>query len=189
MPNQWCRLYHKFASDPDVQMMPEHMQRRLAMLFIMRSSETLHGTLHETEVSFFMRISIEETLETKRLFMSKKWIDSGWQLLSWEKLQNYSDSSTARVKAFRARKAAKLREPARGAVSPAVSPGVSETPRTEQNRSKDLYIERLNETVSETLHETPKSVEELTIDEQRAARPTASTYLDKWRKEGKLKTR
>lgn len=96
-------MYHEFATDPKVQMMPENMQRRLVMLCCLHSNETIE-TLHETELAFALRISEEELAETKKLFLSKNFIDDNWILLSWEERQKPSDSSTPRVKKHREKK-------------------------------------------------------------------------------------
>ena|ERR1017187_6288524 len=99
MANQWFRMYSEFADDPKVQLLPEKMQRRLVMLFCARCK---FESLDEEEIPFLLRISLEETSETKKLFMSKGFIDKDWNVLNWDKRQYISDSSTARVQKFRA---------------------------------------------------------------------------------------
>lgn len=103
MSNPWFRLYVEFANDPKIQMMSEAMQRRYVMLLCLRCSNSL-VTLHETEVAFALRVSEADLAETKALFIAKGFIDSEWNLPNWEKRQFASDSSTARVAAFRSRK-------------------------------------------------------------------------------------
>jgi len=66
----------------------------------MRSSNVLE-TLHEDEISFFLRLSDAELEETKRLFVRKGFIDEAWRVLNWDKRQYASDSSTERVRRFR----------------------------------------------------------------------------------------
>ena len=100
MPNQWFRLYAEIVTDPKVQMMTEAMQRRLVMLMGMRCSNNLE-TLHETEIAFQLRISQEDLVETKALFIDKGFIDETWNLVNWEKRQYNSDTSTERVRAYR----------------------------------------------------------------------------------------
>lgn len=102
MANSWFRMYHEFATDPKVQMMSEAMQRRLVMLFCIRCSND-DETFHETELVFQLRISEQEWAETKRVFIQRKFIDEDCNLLNWDERQYRSDSSTARVKAFRER--------------------------------------------------------------------------------------
>ncbi len=103
MANPWFRLYSEFAHDPKVQMLSEAMQRRYVMLMCLRCSETLE-TLHETEIAFQLRLSAEELDETKKLFISKNFIDKHWNLLNWDKRQFVSDSSTMRVRKYRDKK-------------------------------------------------------------------------------------
>lgn len=105
---EWFRLYSEFATDTKVQMMPEAMQRRLIMLFCFQCqngsvSETFHETERETSLAFFMRITVEELRETKIAFAARNFIDDDWNLRAWSKRQYASDSSTARVRDFRAR--------------------------------------------------------------------------------------
>jgi hypothetical protein len=103
MANPWFRLYSEFAHDPKVQMLSEAMQRRYVMLLCLRCSEVLE-TLHETEITFQLRLSTDELDETKQLFISKNFIDKHWNLLNWDKRQFVSDSSTMRVAKHRNKK-------------------------------------------------------------------------------------
>lgn len=111
MSNPWFRMYGEFANDPKVQMLSEADQRRLVMMFCARSSncnETLHETPNETHVTFSddsiafqLRISLEEWLRTKALFVQRGFLNEQNVLLNWNKRQYRSDSSTARVRAHR----------------------------------------------------------------------------------------
>ena len=103
MANPWFRLYSEFAHDPKIQMLSEAMQRRYVMLMCLRCSEVLE-TLHETEIAFQLRLSTDELDETKKLFISKNFIDKQWNLLNWDKRQFVSDSSTMRVAKHRNKK-------------------------------------------------------------------------------------
>ena len=103
MANPWFRLYSEFAHDPKIQMLSEAMQRRYVMLLCLRCSETLE-TLHETEIAFQLRLDEAQLLETKQLFISKKFIDENWKILNWDKRQFVSDSSTERVARHRQKK-------------------------------------------------------------------------------------
>ena len=73
MANPWFRLYSEFATDPKVQMMSESYQRRFIMLLCIRCNGDV--TLQDEEVAFQLRISNEEWLETKAVFVSKELID------------------------------------------------------------------------------------------------------------------
>ena len=116
MSNPWFRLYSEFSHDPKVQTMTEQMQRRYIMVMCLRCSNSL-VTLQETEIAFYLRISDAELAETKSLFISKGFVDSGWNLLNWEKRQMPSDSSNARVAKHRALQKEKQEDPSNGDVT------------------------------------------------------------------------
>ena len=103
MSMDWFRCYSEFSTDPKVQIMPEHMQRRLIMILCLRSNDVL-ATLHATEIAFSLRISEPELEETKELFISKGFIDNEWNILNWDKRQYVSDSSTERSRKHREKK-------------------------------------------------------------------------------------
>lgn len=132
MANQWFRLYHEFATDPKVQMMSEIDQRRLIMIFCMRCCNN-SVTLQDSEVTFQLRISNEEWLKTKSKFIEKGFMDEGGKVLNWDKRQFASDSSRARVAAYRERVKNKVK-------SKGVTCNVTVTPpeqnRTEQSKRK-----------------------------------------------------
>lgn len=103
MANQWFRMYSEFATDPKVQMMSEAYQRRFIMVLCLRCSNA-HVTLHDTEVAFQLRISNEEWLETKAVFIAKGLIDDDNTPTAWDKRQFASDSSAERVARHREKK-------------------------------------------------------------------------------------
>jgi hypothetical protein len=113
MANPWFRLYHEFATDPKVQRMSEANQRRIIMLFCMKCSNG-DVTLQDEDVAFQLRISNEEWLESKALFMSKNIIDENNQPVAWSDRQFASDSSAPRVAKHRA----KLKEACNVTVTP-----------------------------------------------------------------------
>jgi hypothetical protein len=102
MANPWFRMYSEFASDQKVQMMNEVNQRRLVMLFCVRCNVTT--ALRDDEVTFLLRISHEEWLMTKALFVDRGFIDTHNKILNWDKRQFTSDTSKNRVAAYRERK-------------------------------------------------------------------------------------
>ncbi|WP_223513922.1 DnaT-like ssDNA-binding domain-containing protein [Pseudomonas sp. GL-R-26] len=109
----WFRMYGEFATDPKVQMLSEAMQRRLVMLFCLECSngiETFHVTERETSIAFALRVSEEALAETKETFVRKGFINDDWTLCNWSKRQYVSDSSTARVKAYREKKKAEAQQ-------------------------------------------------------------------------------
>jgi hypothetical protein len=109
----WFRMYGEFATDPKVQMLSEAMQRRLVMLFCLECSngiETFHVTERETSIAFALRVSDEEIALTKTVFLAKGFINNDWTLRNWSTRQYESDSSTARVKAWREKKKAQSQQ-------------------------------------------------------------------------------
>ena len=131
---EWFRCYADFATNPKVQIMPEHMQRRLIMLLCLRCSDVL-VTLHETEIACAMRITDVELDETKRLFIAKNFIDNEWNLLEWDKMQYLSDSSSERTRRYRERK----KEEQERHKNVTVTPPDTDTD-TDKERKKDKKI-------------------------------------------------
>lgn len=99
----WFRMYGEFATDPKVQMMSEADQRRFVMLLCLRCSND-GVTLHETEIAFQMRITDEQWVATKALFLAKGLIDEECRITAWDKRQFTSDSSKSRVAKHREKK-------------------------------------------------------------------------------------
>lgn len=132
MANQWFRMYSEFSTDAKVQMMTEVMQRRYLMLMCLRCSNAL-VTLHDEEIAFQLRIGNEELAETKALFIKKGFIDSGWNLLNWEKRQFTSDSSKGRVAKHRALQKEKQEDVGNGDVT--LQKRNANALDTEQNRT------------------------------------------------------
>ena len=102
MANQWFRLYAEFAHDPKVQMLSEVNQRRLIMLFCFRCNGDV--TLQDEEVTFQLRITHEEWVKTKEVFLSKGFINLDNEILNWDNRQFISDSSAVRVAKYRDKK-------------------------------------------------------------------------------------
>lgn len=102
MANQWFRLYSEFMADPKIQMMAEHDQRRFVMLLCMKCNTD--ATLQDEDAAFQMRISNDEWLKTKQIFLSKNLINQQNEPTNWNKRQYKSDSSTERSKLCREKK-------------------------------------------------------------------------------------
>lgn len=100
-------MYSEFEDDPKVQMMPEDMQRRLAMLFCERCKGERRT---DAQRAFKLRITLEQLAATKALFLDQGFIDEDWNLVNWNKRQFLSDSSTDRVRKHRAKQAVKQDE-------------------------------------------------------------------------------
>lgn len=144
MSMQWFRMYAEFATDPKVQMLSEVDQRRFIMLLCMRcsnGSETLHETLHETPhaglqdevVMFQLRISAEEWQATKATLLAIGLITEDNMPAAWDKRQFTADSSTARVRAHRARKKKEVKRACNVTVTP---------PEAETDTDTDTEVER-----------------------------------------------
>ena len=103
MPLPWFRFYHEFSTDPKVQMLPEHYQRRYVMLLCLKCCNG-DVTLQDEEVAFQLRISMQEWQETKHVLIEKKMLQKDNSPTNWKKRQQPSDSSTERVRRFRENK-------------------------------------------------------------------------------------
>lgn len=136
MPNPWFRMYSEFRSDPKVCTMTDSLQIRLVRLMCLRSDSPTEN-LDEEEICYGIGCNDSETFrETKRVFVSKGFIDENWRLLNWEKRQFISDSSTERVRKFRENKALKRSETFRETVGETNQNRTdAEQSRTEQNKS------------------------------------------------------
>ena len=136
MSNPWFRMYSEFMHDPKVQIMSEHNQRRLLMIFCMRCNGDV--TLHDAHVTFQLRISQEEWEQSKAVFMASGFIDSANKVLNWDKRQFVSDSSAARVAKHRALHKTVTVTPCNVTVTP------PEQNRTDTEQIKSLAIGKPN---------------------------------------------
>jgi hypothetical protein len=131
MGNAWFRFYSEWDSDPKVQMMPEVMQRRLAMLFCWRCRGE---TFHETRASFHWRVTSKDMAETKELFLAQGFIDEHWNLVNWNRRQFISDNSTERVRRYR--QALKQNETLHETVAPVTETAPDTDTDTEQTQNR-----------------------------------------------------
>ncbi len=154
--NAWFRFYSEFASDPKVQSMSESMQRRLVMLFCLRSTDTLQ-TLAEDDLAFALGISAAKLKKTKTNFVLRGFIDENWKLLNWDRRQFRESSEGApaalsdaeRARRYRERKSSRQRDASRDGrdasrdASVSVSGSVSEQ-KSEEEESTGLARARPN---------------------------------------------
>lgn len=133
---EWFRMYTEFANDPKVQSMPEAMQRRLIMVFCLRSSNTL-VTLQDDEIAFALRITEVELAETKALFVRKGFVNGEWEIQNWDKRQFVSDSSASRVAKHRAKVKAEAEMPENAPCNVTVTPQIQNRTDTEEPLSGD----------------------------------------------------
>jgi hypothetical protein len=131
MANQWFRLYSEFAHDPKVQMLSEINQRRLIMLFCIRCNGNV--TLQDEQVAFQLRISMDEWLASKAIFIDKNFINNDNKVLNWDKRQFVSDSSAERV--------AKHRQRMKQSSNVTVTPSEQNRTDTEHNITEQIYMD------------------------------------------------
>ncbi len=98
----WYRMYTEFASDPKVQSMDEPSQRRFVMLLCLKCDGCLPD-LTDDEVACALRISVDDAISTKELFIKKGFIGENWDIIKWDKRQYKSDNSAERTRAWRER--------------------------------------------------------------------------------------
>ena len=136
MANQWFRLYSEFATDPKIQMLSESDQRRFIMILCLKCCNE-DVTLHDEEVAFQLRISNQEWMVTKSLFIEKGILDNDNKPVSWAKRQFVSDSSKERVAKHRAKKKKKC--------NVTVTPPDTDTDTdTDTDKRKELSVKRKN---------------------------------------------
>ena len=115
MANPWLKLYSEFAFDEKMQMLDEKHQRRFIMLLCIRCRNTIcHSDVTVTsaemtecvmpsdeEISFILRVSLDEWLQTKAVFLAKNLIDESNHIVNWAKRQTAIKSSAERTRRYR----------------------------------------------------------------------------------------
>ena len=117
---RWLRLYSEFAFDPKIQVMNETLQRRYIMLLCLKCNGDI-PKMSDEEIACALRLTIEQTEETKKTLTLRKLIDENWEPVSWDKRQYTSDDSTSRVQKHRAKTSKQVTEKKRynnGSVTP-----------------------------------------------------------------------
>ena len=96
----WGRLYGDWLQDYRVQSLSEALQRRhIALICLHIKGLTDPG---DEEAAFHLRLTPAEWAETKRVFVEKGFLAEGSNhLVSWERRQYKSDTSTERVRKHR----------------------------------------------------------------------------------------
>jgi hypothetical protein len=124
----WFRLYSEFAFDPKIQTMSETFQRRFVMIMCLKCNGDIPGLTDET-ASCALRISPDELLKTKKLFIDMGLILEDYEIVKWSERQYRSDSSTDRVHKFRNKKRETLqkRKCNGNVTAPSVSVSVSKS--------------------------------------------------------------
>lgn len=95
-------------------------------------SKNIPLSAHDEEVALYLRISVEEWLETKKIFIARSLLNPDGSIYGWEKRQYISDlqptKSTERVRRYR-----------------------------QKNKVKSETLHETDETLHETLHETDET--------------------------------
>lgn len=109
MANSWFRMYSEIRRDPKVKTMPEQFQLRLIWLLTLRC-EGPTERLSREELLYGLDCD-ETTLDAlHEAFHVKGFIEQNWSICNWNKRQYVSDSSTERVRKYRASKEQKQDE-------------------------------------------------------------------------------
>lgn len=96
-PLPWLRLYTEFATDPKVQMLSEAMQRRFVMLLCLTGARVV-PTADDGAIAFALRLTSEETTETKRVLLAARLIRRDWCPSAWDRRQRIGDHTAAERK-------------------------------------------------------------------------------------------
>jgi hypothetical protein len=99
MAMPWFRVHSKIQDNSDIQLLPENMRWRFISLLCSRCKTS---DLSDEVIAFQWRLPPSDVQETKALFIAKGFIDDNWKVLGWDKWQYASDSSSDRVRKFRA---------------------------------------------------------------------------------------
>ena len=109
MANSWFRMYSEWLDDEKVQMMSLEMQRHFVALLCLRCQQPTEK-MTERQIAFRLRVDETFLKRIKETFLETGFIDEDWSVSNWGKRQYLSDSSTSRVRKFRANKALKQDE-------------------------------------------------------------------------------
>ena len=109
MANSWFRMYSEWLDDEKVQMMSLEMQRHFVALLCLRCQQPTEK-MTERQIAFRLRVDETFLKRIKETFLETGFINEDWSVSNWGKRQYLSDSSTSRVRKFRANKALKQDE-------------------------------------------------------------------------------
>lgn len=127
----WFRMYGEFVSDPKVQLLAFEDQRHFVALLCLKCNGTLDSdapsqAFRDRMIAKALGLSPDAALEAKRRLIEVGVVTDDWQPVKWSERQFESDSSTSRVRKFRAKRS--------GNVS--VTPQNRTDTDTEQNREE-----------------------------------------------------
>lgn len=98
---QWFRFYAEFLNDPKIISCSERDQRRLVCVLCVKCTTERMSELSDAEMALAIRVKPSSLAATKKLFVSKGFIDEHWNVLNWDKRQFRSDDVTERVRRYR----------------------------------------------------------------------------------------
>lgn len=142
MSQQWLRLYAETPDDAKLKLLAFEDRWHFIALLCLKAQGLLDDTrpeLLDRAVAAKLGLSLRDADEVRRRLAEVDLIGDQWQPLGWDKRQYKSDSSTTRVREWRAAK------------SPPIPP--SEELRTETDTDTELKrCKQRSSNVSETLH-------------------------------------
>ena len=72
---KWLRLYTDFATNPKIQVVTEALRYRYVALLCMQCAE-MYESAPDDEVALYLRISVDEWLETKKIFIERRLLNA-----------------------------------------------------------------------------------------------------------------
>lgn len=135
---QWFRMYAEFATDPKVQSMDETLQRRFTMFLCLHCNGE-YERLNDDELSFALRISVDELVRSREVFRAKGFLDTDNKIANWNKRQYKSDDVSARVKKHRE---SKKKRPCNVTVSPSDTDSDTDTEKKKKDPSDPLVASK-----------------------------------------------
>lgn len=107
MANRWFRLYAEILNDPKVQIVTEALRWRYVALLCLQCNG-MYENSPDDEIALSLRVTLDEWLDTKKIFISRRLLDEDGKIRSWEKRQYISDlkdpTAAKRQKRYRDRK-------------------------------------------------------------------------------------
>lgn len=187
MSNPWFRMYHEFASDPKIQALSESLQRRYVMLLCLKCNGDLDSAALRNDsvtvkiISAALRITEEETLETKKELISFGLIGEDWSIGGWEKRQYISDlkdpTNAERQKRYREKKRNEDELKRNGRVTAEKRPDTdTDTEKNKDSSSEAVASDLETDGVYINPPEKPKP-EKFTADDYRFAEGMAKEVL------------
>lgn len=90
MANPWFRLYADILHNSKVQIVTEALRWRYVALLCLQCADQ-YENMPDDEVALSLRITLDEWLDTKKTFISRKLLHDDGSIYGWEKRQYISD--------------------------------------------------------------------------------------------------